>query len=331
MRVLGLAPQARIALPAGMRVAGLALAGSHLAWSGCLPCAGAAQDATEVYVADLPAGRPRAVARTEFRWGSTSVIGVSGDTLVWLDEADVRDGDALRSHWALRALDLRTRAPGRSPREAGRVTPNGSRSPSPGRPRHLATVRPARPRRPGVVRRPRHPDRPRRHRSLPGLLRAVTARGLVYTSYEPDGIRDADAPVLADAYLLPAGGGRATALTAPTRSRTPSRTTSRCCGPRRTATTRRCGRGRSRRDPTLVFTGPVLSFVPGSDFAAWTTREADPVVEVGNGGAPLALPDVPAEGGVLTADGERVALLTVPDRGLSGPLTLVVLGVTTRG
>ena len=94
-----------------MRVTGLALGGSRLAWSGCLPCAGAAQDATEVYVADLPAGRPRAVARTEFRWGSTSVIGVSGDTLVWLDEADVRDGDALRSHWALRALDLRTRAP----------------------------------------------------------------------------------------------------------------------------------------------------------------------------------------------------------------------------
>ena len=203
---LGLTPQARIALPAGMRVAGLALGGSHLAWSGCLPCAGAAQDATEVYVADLPAGRPRAVARTEFRWGSTSVIGVSGDTLVWLDEADVRDGDALRSHWALRALDLRTRAPwtiaegGRPgdparepvafPRD-GRVTWQLFDLPALGGPVSSAdlgtrTVR-------AVT------------GQLPGLLRAVTARGLVYT-------------------LVRAGRGSAT----PTR---PSSRTRTCCRP----------------------------------------------------------------------------------------------------
>jgi len=330
--VLGLAPQARIALPAGMRVAGLALGGSHLAWSGCLPCAGAAQDATEVYVADLPAGRPRAVARTEFRWGSTSVIGLSGDTLVWLDEADVRDGDALRSHWALRALDLRTRAPwtiaeggrpGDPAREPvaftrdGRVTWQLFDLPALGGPVSSAdlgtrTVR-------AVT------------GQLPGLLRAVTARGLVYTSYEPDGVRDADAPVLADAYLLPAGGGRATALTAAHQVTnavandeqmlwtTPN-------GDNQTLWSRAITAG----TPTLVFTGPVLSFVPGHDFAAWTTREADSVVEVGTGGAPLALPDVPAGGGVLAVDGDRVALLAVPDRGVPGPLTLVVVRVTTR-
>jgi hypothetical protein len=330
---LSLAPLARIPVPTGMRVGGLTLAGSRLAWSGCLPCAGAAQDATEVYVADLPAGRPRAVGRTQFRWGSASVIGVTGDTLVWLDAADVRDGDALRSHWALRALDLRTRAswtiaeggrpgdPAQQPvafTRDGRVTWQLFDVAALGGPVSSADLRTR------AVRAVTG--------QLPGLLRAVTARGLVYTSYEADGVRDADAPVLADAYLLPAGGGPASRLTADRQVTNAVASDERMLwttpnGDNQTLWSRAVAGG----TPSMVFTGPVLGFVPGRDFAAWTTRETDSVVELGNGGAPLALPDVPADGGVLAADGDRVALLTVPDRGVSGPLTLVVLRVTTRG
>jgi hypothetical protein len=318
-----------------MRVAGLALAGSRIAWSSCLPCAGTAQDATDVYVADLPAGRPRVVAHTRFRWGSTSVIGVTGNTLVWLDGADVRDGDVQRSRWALRALDLRTGAswtivqggrPGEPAQEPlvftgdRRVTWQLFDPASLSGPVSSADLGTRGTR---VVRAVTG--------SLPGLLRAVTPRGLVYTSYEPEGVRDADEPVLADAYLLPADGGRPSALTAAHQVTNALANDERLLwttphGGTQSLWSRAIGGG----TPSVVFTGPVLCFVPGHGFAAWTTRESDPVVELGTGGAPLALPDVPAEGGMLAADGDTVAFLSVPDRGMSGPLTLVVLGVTTR-
>jgi hypothetical protein len=329
---LDTAQQFRTVLPTGMRVVGLTLAGSRLAWSGCLPCAGTAQDATDVYVADLSSGRLRSVARTRFRWGSTSVVGLTGETLVWLDGADVRDGDSLRSRWALRALDLRSSAswtiaegrPGESPRQPvafvrdGRVTwqlfdlvaGSGPVSSADVRTHKVRTVT----------------------RRLPGRLRAVTARWLVYTAKDPDAPTVVpDAPVPADAFLLPARGGDAVALT------TTHDVADATAVDARLVWSTPHGNGealwsgdRPGAPAALVFTGPVLSFVAGSGFVAWITREPAPVVQLGDGGPPLVLPDVPAEGGMLAADGDRLALVTVPDRGMSGPLTLVITRVSVR-
>lgn len=329
---LSVAQVARTVLPTGMRVVGLTLAGSRLAWSGCLPCAGSARDAFDVYVADLPTGRLRSVARTRFRWGSTSVVGLTGDTLVWFDGADVRDGDSLRSRWALRALDLRSSASwtiaegrrGESPRQpvafvnGGRVTwqlfdlaaASGPVSSADLRTHEVRTVT----------------------RRLPGRLRAVTARWLVYTAKDPDARTVVpDAPVPADAYLLPARGGAAVEFTTTHDVAEATADDDRLLW----STPHRDGEALwwgeiPRGAPALMFTGPVHSFVAGRAFAAWMTREAAPVVQLGNGGPPLALPDVPAEGGVLATDGDRLALLTVPDRGVSGPLTLVLTRVSVR-
>jgi hypothetical protein len=331
-RDLGVTPQARIRLPAGMHVVGLTLAGSRLAWSGCLPCAGTAQDATDVYVVDLPAGRVRSVARTRFRWGSTSVIGLVGDALVWLDAADVRDGEALRSRWALRALDLTSRRswtiaeggrPGDPAQEpfafvaGARVTWQLYDAPTGGGPVSSADLR-------------THAVRLVSHR-VPGLLRAVTASGLVYTASHRDARSEGDELVPFDAYLLPARGGEATEVT------TGHDVAEATADDERVVWSTAHGdaaslwsRSISGAGPVVLFPGPVVGFVAGRGFAAWTTREAEPVVEVGNGGTPLALPDVPADGGLLAADRDRLALLTVPDRGLSGPLGLVVTRVSAR-
>jgi hypothetical protein len=138
-----------------------------------------------------------------------------------------------------------------------------------------------------------------------------------------------DAPVPADAYLLPAGGGNAVALTAGHDVADATADDERLLwstphGEGEALWSRPLGGGAQ----VLVFTGRVLGFAAGRGFATWTTGEGDPVVELGSGGPRVTLPDVPAAGGVLAADGDRLALLTVPDRGLSGPLTLVVRAVT---
>jgi hypothetical protein len=166
---------------------------------------------------------------------------------------------------------------------------------------------------------------------LPGLLRAVTARGLLYTASHRDPRSEGDELVPFDAYLLPAGGGDATAVTtghdvAQAEADDQQVLWSTAHGDDASLWSRQMPHG----VPAVVFRAPVVAFVPGRGFAAWTTREADPVVEVGTGGPPLALPEVPAQGGVLAADGDRLAFLTVPDRGLAGPLTVVVTRVTAR-
>jgi hypothetical protein len=316
-----------------MHVVDLTLEGSRLAWSGCLPCAATAHAPTDVYVADVPAGRPRSVARTTFRWGSTSVVGLTGKTLVWLDSAGVRDGAALRSRWALRALDLVSSASwtivegdrsDESPRQpvafvhGGRVTWQLYDLVSASGPVSSADLR-------------THAVRTLSRR-LPGLLRAVTARGLVYTANDPDARTVVpDAPVPADAYLLPAGGGDAVALT------TGHDVAAAAADDERLLWSTPHGEGEALwsgaipgGSPALLFTGPVLGFVAGRRFAAWTTRETAPVVQLGAGGSPVTLPDVPAQGGVLAADGDTLALLVVRGRGLSGPLTLVVSRVSVR-
>ncbi len=322
--------EAGVALPARMRVAGLVLSGTRVAWSGCAPCAGAAQDPTDVFVADLPAGPPRSVARSRFRWGSTRVVGFSGDVLVWLDGADVRDGGVPHARWALRAVDLRSRASwtiadgGRAddpPQTtvafagAGRVTWQLF---------DLATAR-------GPVRTADLRTRAVRtlHTDLPGLLRGVTSRGLVHTANDP-AVRTVvpDAPVPVDAYLTPAGGGAAAALT------TAHDVADAAVGQDTVLWSTHQGTGETLWSvpvtgaaPTRLFSGPVLTFAAGQGFAAWTTRESDPVVQLGAGGRPLTLPDVPAEGGVLATDGDRLALLTVPARGAAGPVTVLVVRV----
>jgi hypothetical protein len=310
-----------------MRVAGLALAGSRVAWSGCAPCAGAAQDATDVYVADLPAGRPRPVARSRFRWGSTAVVGFSDQVLVWLDGADVRDGGVPHARWALRAIDLRTRGawtiaeggrPGEPPQTAVAFVGGGhvvwqlfdlasARGPvrvADLRTRVVRTVAPA----------------------LPGRLRGVSVRGLVHTANDP-GVPTVvpDAPVPLDAYLTPADGGPASPLTRG------HDVVEAAVGADNVLWSTHQGAGETLWSvpvtggaPTRLFTGPVLTFRAGRGFAAWTTREAEPVVQVGAGGRPLTLADVPAEGGVLAVDGDRLALLAVPARGAKAPTAIVV-------
>jgi hypothetical protein len=255
-----------------------------------------------------------------------------GDTLVWLDAADVRDGETLRSRWALRALDLRSGAswnvaeggrPGDPAREpvafvaGGRVTWQLFDFPTGGGPVWSADPRASATRL--VTRR------------LPGLLRAVTANGLVYTASHRDPGTEGDELVPFDAYLLPAGSGEPTTMTtahdvAEAAADDEQVLWSTAHGDDASLWARRVPGGA----PVVVFRGPVIAFVPGRGFAAWATREADPVVEVGTGGPPLALPDVPARGGVLAADGDRLAFLTVPDRGVAGPLAVVVTRVTAR-
>ncbi len=327
---LRLTREARVALPARMRVAGLALGGTRIAWSGCAPCAGAAQDPTDVFVADLPAGPARAVARSRFRWGSTRVVGFSGDVLVWLDGADVRDGGVPHAQWALRAVDLRSGASwtiadggraGDPPQTtvafagSGRVTWQLF---------DLATAR-------GPVRTADLRTRTVRtlHTALPGRLRGVTSRGLVHTANDP-AVRTVvpDAPVPVDAYLTPADGGAATALT------TTHDVADAAAGADHVLWSTHQGTGETLwsvpvtgAGPTRLFSGPVLTFSAGRGFAAWTTRESDPVVQLGAGGRPLTLPDVPAEGGVLATDGDRLALLTVPARAAAGPATVMVVRV----
>jgi hypothetical protein len=328
-----LAPVGRVALPTRMRVAGLALAGSRIAWSGCAPCAGAAQDATDVYVADLPAGRPRPVARTRFRWGSTAVVGFSGHVLVWLDGADLRDGGVPHTRWALRALDLRTGtgwtiASGGNPGDpaqtpvafvsAGRVawqlfdlaSARGPVRVADLRTREVRTV----------------------NRALPGLLRGTASGALVHTANDPSVPTVVpDAPVPVDAYLTPAAGGPPSALTSG------HDLADAAVGGGRLLWSTHHGDGETLWSvpltggpPTRLFTGPVLTFAAGRGFGAWTTRETEPVVQVGAGGRAVTLPDVPAAGGALAVDGDRLAILTVPSREATAPVTISLTRVLPR-
>ena len=330
---LRLSPVARVALPARMRVVGLVLAGSRVAWSGCAPCAGAAHDASDVYVADLPSGRPRPVARTRFRWGSTAVVGLSGQVLVWLDGADVRDGAVPHTRWALRALDLGTGAgwtvaAGGSPTDPAQTPVAFVRD---GRVVwqlfDLASAR-------GPV---READLRTRHirmlnRALPGLLRGTAPAGLVYLANDagvPTVVPDAPVPV--DAFLTPAAGGPPAALTKG------HDVVAAAVAAGRLVWSTQPGDGETLWSvpltggaPTRLFTGPVLTFAAGQGFAAWATRENDSVVQAGSGSRVVTLPDVPAGGGVLAVDGDRLATLTVPSREAASPVTITVTRVAPR-
>jgi hypothetical protein len=327
----------RVDLPAGLHVGGLALAGDSVAWSGCRPCAGTARDTTEVYLARL-GGRPRVVARTRLG-GSTSVVGLDGRTLVWLDTAAVRAAPAGSPQWDLRALDLgsgRTWTVGRGGGPAGThrtpvaflrdgavtwqvfdlVTSRGPVRSADLRTRRVSTVTP----------------------DLPGLLRGVAPRGLVLVAKDGE-VRTVvpDAPVPADAYLVRTDARRA-APGPPLPLTDGHDVDDATVGPRdlvwwtrqgdgESVLARPVGGGPARR----LFSGPVLGVAAGDGFAAWTTREPAPVAQVGAGGRVLTLPDVPSESGVLATDGRRVALVTVPRRGADGPLGIAVLAVARGG
>ena len=107
---LRLTPQARIALPPGMRGHRSGARRLAPAWTR-LPSVRRCRAGRHRGLRRRPSRRPPPRGRPDrVQVGQHQRDRREREHVVWLDDADVRDGDALRSHWALRALDLRTRA-----------------------------------------------------------------------------------------------------------------------------------------------------------------------------------------------------------------------------
>ncbi|HYY10600.1 MAG TPA: hypothetical protein VE781_06645 [Kineosporiaceae bacterium] len=333
----------RWVLPAGQEVAGVALAGDTLAFSGCRPCGGAAHDAAALYLTRR-GEVPRVVARTGFRWGTTAVVGLDATALVWLDEADVRDAAGQAPRWALRALD----------RRSGRTWTVAEGGGGAGLPRTPVAFVHA-----GAVswqvydivtsRGPVFSADLRTRRSrrltadLPGLLRGVVDQGLVVVarrSPAPTVVPDGPAP--ADAYLVPAATAQLLALTSSHDVEDVSVSGQDVVWRTRPEDGESLWRGTTTGDaPRRLYGASVLTAAAGPGFGVWITREAAPVVQAGAGGRVVTLPDVPADGGGLAVDGTgprdaasealRVAVLTVPGRGVPGPLGVAVVEVRSGG
>jgi len=316
---------ARLPLPAGVRLTGLAVSQERVAWTACRSCRAPDAVATEVRVAAAPrAGAARVVARTS-PGRTATVLGFAGDALIWLDVGADRG-----KSWALRLVDVRTgttrslaegeaSGPGAGPPVvsiSGRTVTWQLYDLAAGRGPVLAQdVGGGRSR--VVV-----PD-------LPGQLRGVTVQGLVYTANDPAVPTVVpNAPVPYDMYLWSSAGrprnltrghniAEAVATADGVVWRVVADAESLVYAPWPGGT------------PVRLVTGPVRAFGAGRGFGAWVTREEDAVVQLSTGGSLVTLPDAPPpDGGKLAVDSDLVAFVGAPDRG--GPSwSLVVVRVVS--
>ncbi len=317
---------ARLPLPTGARLTGLALGRGRVAWSLCRACRGQEPAAAEVRVAPANgSGSARVVARAA-AGRTAAVVGFAGDALVWLDV-----GPGPGEAWVLRLVDVRTGAS--RALDDGRGTGPGARTPlvSAGERTvtwqlyDLATGRGP------VVAQDVAGGRSRvLVADLPGQLRGVTAQGLVYTANDPAVPTVVpNAPVPYDLYLWPPVG-RPRNLTRGHDIAGAVATTDGVVWRVADATESLVYAAWPGGTPVRLIGRPVLAFGAGRGFGVWVTREADPIVQLGTGGGTVTLPDAPPlDGGKLAVDGDEVAFVGSRDRG--GPAWWLVVVRVVRG
>ncbi len=317
---------ARLPLPAGVRLTGLALGPGRVAWSMCRACRGQEPTAAEVRVAQTaPAGSARVVARAAA--GRTAVVvGLAGDALLWLD-VDPGPGEP----WVLRLVDVRTGVS--RALDDGRGSGPGARTPlvSVGDRTVTWQLYDLAAGRGPVVAQDVGAGRSRVVvADLPGQLRGVTAQGLVYTANDPTiPTVVPNAPVPYDLYLRPPAG-RPRNLTRGHDIAGAVATTDGVLWRVADATDSLVYAAWPGGTPVRLVGGPVFAFGAGRGFGVWVTREADPVVQVGTGSGRVTLADAPpSDGGKLAVDGDEVAFVGARERG--GPTWSLVVVRVVRG
>jgi hypothetical protein len=335
-RLLQVTTTARIPLAGQTYARGLVLFGRYAAWVGCAGCQRTFTDPAIVYVADLTTGRVRAAATAPAN-SFVGPLGGNGSRLVYLVGLT---GDR-RLQWAIDLLDVpagtrstlakATQRIGVDPPVAtvgaGQVVwqtfgqgPQGA-SHGPVNDVDLRTG-----------------ARRTVTRDLPGVLGAVTGRGLVYRSPTAPGTSVDQG--LVDAFVLRGGGRPPLALS------TRHDVQDIVADDRTAAWQTNQGPGAGVWAGPLDGHGPAREYYHGGSgdravgdgFLAVVTAGDAPVLLVYPlaGGPVVAVGDVPGEFDSIAAEGSRLAYIALPpDRGVQPdakhPVTLVVATVRLPG